>query len=98
RWPRDWSSDVCSSDLGSGERRNTSWGSDLRNTGGANYGLLTPTGTTAESLGAQCGCTVKGQVYNGQFLLDRAQLVGKPIHRVDRSEERRVGEEWRCVG
>ena len=75
--------------FGSGERRNTSWGSDLRNTGGANYGILTPAGTTAESLGTQCGCTVKGQVFNGQFLLDRAQLVGKPIHRVDaRFQER----------
>ena len=28
--------------FGSGERRSTSWGSDLRNTGGANYGILTP--------------------------------------------------------
>jgi Carboxypeptidase regulatory-like domain/TonB dependent receptor len=75
--------------FGSGERRSTSWGSDLRNTGGANYGILTPAGTTAESLGAVCGCTAKGQVFNGQFLLDRAQLVGDPIHRVDaRFQER----------
>src|SRR5205814_8314801 len=74
---------------GSGQRYDTNWGSDLRNTGGANFGILTPAGTTAESLGALCGCTVKGQVYNGQFLLDRAQLVGKPIHRVDaRFQER----------
>ena len=76
--------------FGSGERRSTTWGSDLRNTGGANFGILTPAGTTAESLTAQLSQavrdrvgTVKGQVYNGQFLLDRAQFVGQPIHRVD---------------
>ena len=76
--------------FGSGERRNTSWGSDLRNTGGASYSILTPPGTTAASLGAQCGCTVKGvTLADGSFLVDRAQLVGKPIHRVDaRFQER----------
>jgi carboxypeptidase family protein len=75
--------------FGSGQRYSTSWGSDLRNTGGASYQILTPAGTTAASLGAVCGCTVKGQVYNGDFLVDRAQLVGKPIHRVDaRFQER----------
>jgi hypothetical protein len=75
--------------FGSGQRYGTSWGSDLRNTGGANYGILTPAGTTAESLGALCGCTVKGQTYNGQFLLDRSQLVGKPLHRVDMRLQKR---------
>jgi TonB dependent receptor len=76
--------------FGSGERRNTSWGSDLRNTGGANYSILTPPGTTAASLGAVCGCTVKGvTLADGSFLVDRAQLVGEPIHRVDaRFQER----------
>ena len=76
--------------FGSGERRSTSWGSDLRNTGGANYGILTPAGTTAASLGALCGCDVKGQVYNGEFLLDRAQLVGDPIHRIDTRLQKRI--------
>ncbi len=76
--------------FGSGQRYDTSWGSDLRNTGGANYGILTPGGTTAASLGPLCGCDVKGQVYNGQFLLDRAQLVGKPLHRVDMRLQKRI--------
>jgi hypothetical protein len=82
--------------FGSGQRYNTSWGSDLRNTGGANYGILTPAGTTAESLTAQLNAdvrdrigSVEGQVFNGQFLLDRAQLVGKPIHRVDMRLQKR---------
>jgi len=82
--------------FGSGERRGTTWGSDLRNTGGANFGILTPAGTTAESLTAQLNQdvrdrvgTVKGQVYNGQFLLDRAQFVGQPIHRVDMRLQKR---------
>ena len=82
--------------FGSGERQNTSWGSDLRNTGGANYGILTPAGTTAASLTAALNPDVrdrvgevKGQVFNGQFLLDRAQLVGRPIHRVDMGIQKR---------
>jgi hypothetical protein len=82
--------------FGSGERQNTSWGSDLRNTGGANYGILTPAGTTAASLTAALNADVrdrigevKGQVYNGQFLLDRAQWVGQPIHRVDMGIQKR---------
>jgi hypothetical protein len=76
--------------FGSGQRYATTWGSDLRNTGGASYQILTPAGTTAESLGALCGCTVKGQTYNGQFLLDRTQLVGKPIHRIDMRLQKRI--------
>jgi len=76
--------------FGSGQRYGTSWGSDLRNTGGANYGILTPAGTTAASLAALCGCDVKGQVYNGEFLLDRAQLVGDPIHRIDMRLQKRI--------
>ena len=76
--------------FGSGERRSTNWGSDLRNTGGAYYQILTPPGTTAASLGALCGCEVKGQMFNGNFLLDRAQLVGKPIHRVDMRLQKRI--------
>jgi hypothetical protein len=77
--------------FGSGERRGTSWGADLRNTGGASYSILTPPGTTAASLGAQCGCTVKGQTLaDGSFLVDRAQLVGSQIHRVDLSLRKKV--------
>ena len=47
--------------FGSGERRATTWGSDLRNDRGASYQILTPAGSTAASLGAVCGCTVEGQ-------------------------------------
>jgi hypothetical protein len=76
---------------GSGQRLSTTWGSDLRNTGGASYNILTPTGTTPASLGAQCGCTVKGQTLaDGSFLLDRSQFVGSPIHRVDMRFQKRV--------
>ncbi len=77
--------------FGSGERRNTTWGSDLRNTGGASFQILTPPGTTAASIGALCHCDVKGQTLaDGTFLLDRAQLVGKPIHRVDMRIQKRI--------
>jgi hypothetical protein len=78
--------------FGSGERRGTNWGADLRNTGGANYGILTPAGTTAASLGTVCGCNVKGQTLaDGSFLVDRAQFVGSPIHRVDLSLRKKFG-------
>jgi hypothetical protein len=85
--------------FGSGQRYSTSWGSDLRNTGGASYNILTPATftvngvvypTNAANLGQFCGCDVKGQTYNGQFLLDRSQLVGKPIHRVDMRVQKRI--------
>ena len=85
--------------FGSGERRSTNWGGDQRNTGGANFGILTPAtitvngqsvATTAESLSAFCGCTASGQTFNGRFLVDRAQLVGKPIHRVDMRLQKRI--------
>ena len=77
--------------FGSGARTSTTWGSDLRNTGGASYSILTPAGTTAASLGAQCNCTVKGQTLaDGSFLLDRSQFVGKPIHRVDMRLQKRI--------
>jgi hypothetical protein len=85
--------------FGSGQRYATSWGSDLRNTGGASYNILTPATftvagvahpTNAQTLGQFCNCTVQGQTYNGQFLLDRAQLVGKPIHRVDMRLQKRI--------
>ena len=77
--------------FGSGSRYSTTWGSDLRNTGGASYQILTPAGTTAASLGAVCGCTVKGQALaDGSFLLDRTQFVGKPLHRVDMKIQKRV--------
>jgi hypothetical protein len=76
--------------FGSGQRYSTSWGSDLRNTGGASYNILIPATTSQAALAAGCGCDVKGQVYNGQFLLDRSQLVGKPIHRVDMRIQKRI--------
>src|SRR5262249_26279388 len=46
--------------------------------------------TTQASLSQFCGCDAKGQVYNGQFLLDRAQFVGKAIHRVDMRLQKRI--------
>ena len=33
---------------------------------------------------------MKGQTVNGNFYLDRAQLVGKPIHRVDMRLQKRI--------
>ena len=56
--------------FGSGQRLSTTWGSDLRNTEAPQQQILTPAGTTAAWLGAQCACTVKGQTLaDGSFLL-----------------------------
>jgi hypothetical protein len=85
--------------FGSGQRYSTSWGGDLRNTGGATYGILTPATltingqavpTSQATLSQFCGCSAEGQTYNGQFLVDRSQLVGKPIHRVDMRLQKRI--------
>ena len=85
--------------FGSGARTGTSWGSDLRLTGGASYNILTPATLTVNgqvvptsqgTLSQFCHCDVKGVTYNGQFFVDRAQFVGKPIHRIDMRLQKRL--------
>src|SRR5439155_14477873 len=70
RWPRDWSSDVCSSDL-----------------------LMAP------QVAVKRGPDVVQFVEQGNELVIEV-LVEEPRqakrHHVKRSEERRVGKEWRC--
>jgi hypothetical protein len=82
--------------FGSGERRSTSWGSDLRNTGGANFGILTPAGTTAESLTAQLNptCeTASAQLRARSTTVSSSSTAhnwsGQPIHRVDMRLQKR---------
>src|SRR5690625_7214854 len=65
RWPRDWSSDVCSSDL--------------------------PVGTSSHRHLARAD-----QVEHSAGVRDHVRQRGVPGHAGDpRSEERRVGKEWR---
>src|SRR5207253_6089437 len=88
RWPRDWSSDVCSSDLAAPVE-----------------GHLEPAGHGLGSLVGDAGAEVqRGALARGAHLGDGeisrgigagaiAEVVGDVG--VERSEERRVGKEWR---
>src|SRR5439155_4540677 len=92
RWPRDWSSDVCSSDLGVAVAINRSHGS----TNGATLAATmekfkkVPTLSGLVSFSAKFH-TVFGRQYRVIKIQDnKAHLV--------RSEERRVGKECRSRG
>src|SRR5207253_6422787 len=89
RWPRDWSSDVCSSDLVRRERVRAL--------------------ARGEASGAVAGCATAVPAAGGaaRFRSDwRAHLRNDAAHcegraravrlGLDRSEERRVGKEWRA--
>src|SRR5690606_39615746 len=95
---RDWSSDVCSSDLGS-ERRHASRqqpsGSRNDDVDGLGEDLLAD---------AECGPRVELMLVEVVGLLELEELLGLPAQPVEfgdlgssRSEERRVGKEWTYV-
>src|SRR5207253_3398994 len=94
RWPRDWSSDVCSSDLGSGFKVREAQA--LLNLASARQEpeMLLP--LRYQRLAVQAYQDAKlseGQL--ARFL--RTDRIGarEILERVERSEERRVGKEWR---
>src|SRR5207253_6555506 len=85
RWPRDWSSDVCSSDLGTGERVKSA----TNESGEFHFLALRP--------GDYSVTTVK----TGFMTLRRSGIKLPVADRIAldlqlRSEERRVGKECRC--
>src|SRR5690606_39449451 len=92
RFSRDWSSDVCSSDLDTGGKNKLYYGIDGEWTAHTVYvsdsnGKLTVDGgsrTIQNDAGKDETINLKGKqwVYGGL--------------RMGRSEERRVGKEWRC--
>src|SRR5439155_17284487 len=85
RWPRDWSSDVCSSDLGSADelprRRGAAFGGGRRRRHGLRRLERLPVPQR-----------VLGQRHRVQHVDQRHLVVG------GRSEERRVGKECRSRG
>src|SRR5207253_3682485 len=94
RWPRDWSSDVCSSDL-------------FRADGGAFFVFASDLNPTVFGSGA--GFTLIANFADGTSASASASVpliptIGSvsPSSGVQgaslRSEERRVGNEWRCRG
>src|SRR5699024_11683025 len=83
RSKRDWSSDVCSSDLGQGTGQALNFGAIYEQAGlegGANFGL------TIAALGFLVAC-IGGVIY--------INVMHKKGKIVIRSEERRVGKEGR---
>src|SRR5207253_8378827 len=72
RWPRDWSSDVCSSDL-----------------------------KTLKLIVLESPITMR-EIRNWENLLEQQEMTPKELMprgrktNQERSEERRVGKEWRC--
>src|SRR5437660_6115921 len=80
RWPRDWSSDVCSSDLGS------------------NIDALYMRGGSAQRPIFQAAQIERGDVIP---VMEGRAVFKEAVSRMPdavRSEERRVGKEWRCRG
>src|SRR5207253_8726289 len=91
RWPRDWSSDVCSSDLESDAGRKGVLESDGRQ-------LIPKRTRVAAALSrpsqAACGAALDGKGVWSNLGVQEEVFVR--LHRPLRSEERRVGNEWRC--
>src|SRR5207253_6040584 len=89
RWPRDWSSDVCSSDLPDGRFVLTA---TLNLLGDGTIQVVdTATDTLVESLRCEPGCHGAnfGPKLGGGF-------YGYVSSQFTRSEERRVGKECEC--
>src|SRR5207253_4610133 len=97
RWPRDWSSDVCSSDL-VGFSANITWRFTVDTMAPSlsvtspDY-ALTRNATTTVSGTTEVGATV---TVNGATTGVNATTGA--FSRTIRSEERRVGKEWRGRG
>src|SRR5207253_6368614 len=82
RWPRDWSSDVCSSDL-------------------ANFTVIKASdGTYSVYLGGQTPLVIGHDRFTVSVDFSAAQTAIRDFQGNDitseRSEERRVGKEWRA--
>src|SRR5207253_8014649 len=87
RWPRDWSSDVCSSDLGSDIF--LGWDNAFAPDGGPIAG-----GVHVRQISAvlDIGFATSDSGDNVVLAIDQSNGGGS---NVERSEERRVGKEWR---
>src|SRR5207253_5784713 len=87
RWPRDWSSDVCSSDLMNIVRRTLDIDAD--------------TDARLREMADERGEDVAAVLAEAVALLDSVVDISGPDIGEDRrrrSEERRVGKEWRSGG
>src|SRR5439155_8850142 len=86
RWPRDWSSDVCSSDLAAG-------GLELR----LDEHERLPAGRGERERRRQRLADADERHVARDELRGERKLLERPcVHALERSEERRVGKECRC--
>src|SRR5207253_5969738 len=98
RWPRDWSSDVCSSDLG------PVCGLYLADMGADVVKIEAPGGGDASrtaygaQLGGESAVFVTVNRNKRSVALDLARPEGRAAFERLRSEERRVGKGWRGGG
>src|SRR5206468_7606962 len=92
RSDRDWSSDVCSSDLGAGNRT-LRGGAVVRDVELADAAERESDRPDQAARGRRTG----GPGRRRPVTRDGADLPGRVVDHADaRSEERRVGKEWRC--
>src|SRR5207253_3945461 len=90
RWPRDWSSDVCSSDLTKGRRREA----NMRRTEfikDTKQRLIRRRDALRRALAGDISML---RSHNEQAVGDEVDAAIATEQ--SRSEERRVGKEWRC--
>src|SRR5207253_7331458 len=96
RWPRDWSSDVCSSDLPSPPPS-----SGPGNPPPPGSGLGNPAPPAADTYDMLVWMTMSADLSANHHMAGTANPLYTSIlsdRFFWRSEERRVGKEWRCVG
>src|SRR5439155_5077696 len=95
RWPRDWSSDVCSSDLGGLVED-----AHIVITGGTNTVQGGATGGVLKLDGGGAGLEITGSTVtlnSDNAVAGKLLLIGDVTSHASRSEERRVGKECRSV-
>src|SRR5207253_6624497 len=96
RWPRDWSSDVCSSDLTAQKNgMGAIHPNQLRSIGGE--AITTMTAEAAAARSRQRMGIGRGVLPEGSGSEEEVTLAEMGTAR-GRSEERRVGKEWRWGG
>src|SRR5439155_7349273 len=97
RWPRDWSSDVCSSDLIGLAYHNHLSTYGYFPTDGGRWWDPADGPISAKSAVSPPALDLTTQLAGFQFQI-LPYIEQENLWRLSRSEERRVGKEWRCRG
>src|SRR5207253_6149470 len=94
RWPRDWSSDVCSSDLAERPRSTTTLPAARRTAGPIGLDIRFEVPPSGGGGNLDRAGTVRAAAT--KTMGTRPKKTSRQL--MWRSEERRVGKEWRCGG